>query len=50
MDKKSRTDETPLFQSTAMADDVKREPKTNIAIPSEEATGQLKSWMQEGKQ
>ena len=51
MEKKprSRYNETPLNQNTAMADDIAREPKTNVAIPSEEATAQLKSWMEIGK-
>ena len=52
MDKKprNRNDETPLFQTTPMADDIGRMPKTNVAIPSEEATEQLKAWMESGKQ
>ena len=52
MDKvrKNRNNETPLFQNTPMADDIARDPKTNIAIPSEEAAEQLKAWMEAGKQ
>jgi len=48
--KKNRNNETPLFQTTAMADDVSRDPKTNVALPSEEAAEQLKAWMETGKQ
>ena len=47
---KSRTNETPLFQAATMADDVARDPKTNVALPSEEATAILKAWMESGKQ
>lgn len=50
MKNKKSKEPTPEFQATAMADDIKRTPKSNIAVPSEEATAQLKSWMEEGKQ
>jgi len=52
MDKipQNRNNETPLFQTTPMADDIARQPKTNIAIPSVEAIDQLKGWMEVGKQ
>ena len=47
---RNRNNETPLFQTTPMADDIARDPKTNVALPSEEATAQLKAWMESGKQ
>ena len=49
--KKARTEETPLFEGTPMADDTGgRDKKTNVAIPSDGALEELKDWMEEGKQ
>ena len=48
--KRNRKEETPLFEGTAMADDTGgRDEKTNVAMPSDGATEELKDWMEQGK-